>query len=344
MSLVLDIVEPMELQGFIRELDPAVYGFTLQQYLPNTTDLVTKFAFDRSDAERQRMASFRGYDVEAEIGSRPGFARVEGEILPISKKLLLGEEQNLKLAELQGQNGQLANQVFNDAELLTESVLARIEFARGEALFKAEVSFANDRGFRTAKVDYGPVTALTAPAVLWTTHATATPIADLMVMVEDYMAANGGQRPAIVLTSSKVVSNFLLCQEVKNYMAVGGLVPSLVTQEQGNRILSALGIPPLVAYDTEVNVGGANQRVTPANDLALLPAPNAARFGQTQFGVTAEALKLVSKGAQEVATAPGLTGVVMETEDPVGTWTKVSGLVLPVIKDSKKIGTATVVA
>lgn len=346
MALVTDIIDPAELVGFIRELDPAAYGFTLNQYLPDEDRLVTQYAFNRTDRVRQPVAGYRAFDTESSIASRPGFARVSGEIPPISQKMQLGEELRLRLEQLRSSDfSEIEDQIFDDAGLLAEAVLARIELARGEALFKAEVTFNVDAGYLTTmKADYGAPTTITAPGVLWSTVATATPIKDLGIMVTEYMTANGGRRPARVLTSTKVLSLILQTTEVRTLLSVGGAIPSIITNAQLDQLLASLNLPPIVTYDTMVNVAGSSTRVTPLNDIALLPEANAARFGETTFGVTADSLELANSGFLEVATAPGLVGMIDKIMDPVSTWTKVGALALPVIKDPKLVASVTVSA
>lgn len=346
MALVTDIIVPAELVGFIRELDPASYGFTLNEFLPDQERQVTQYAFSRSDRTRQRTGEYRSFDAESPIASRPGFARVSGEIPPISIKMPLGEELRLRLEQLRsGDFAEIAGQIFDDAALLTEAVLARIELARGEALFKATVTFNVDSGFLTTqKINYGTATTLTAPGTLWSTVATATPLKDLGIMVTDYMTANNGRRPALALTSTKVANLILQAVEVKNYLAVGGLVPSIVTPSQLSQVLLSLNLPAIQTYDTMVNINGTATRVTPLNDLALLPAPDVNRFGETTFGVTADGLELASSSFLDAPTAAGLVGVVDKTFDPMAMWTKVVGLAVPVIKDNKLVASVTVSA
>lgn len=343
--LVTDIVPPAELNAFVRTLDPAAYGFTLAQFLPNQERQDIEVIFNRSDQIRVEAGQFRSFDVPSAIIGRPGFERVKVPLPPISMKMPLGEEARLQLDRIRGFSSGLADQVFDDAGTLTESVQARIELARGEALTKGTVSFTVDAGFHAnIKLNFGTTTTVTAPGVLWTTPATATPIADLLVMCQDYANANGGVRPAYALTSQKVITAVLRCTEVKNYAAFQGIVPSIVSLQNLGQILDVHSLPPLIPYDTTVNVNGSNTRVTGLNELTLLPAVSPQNFGQTAFGITADALELVNANFETLATAPGLVGTVTKTQDPVAHWTKVAGLVAPYIKDPKKIANVTVAA
>lgn len=346
MALVTDIIPPAEMAGFVRALDPAAYGFTLMaNYLPMTDVTSNEYEFTRQDGVRVQAGSYRGWDVEAPIASRQGFSKVRGEIPPASIKIPLGEEQRLFLARLNGNDAPLVAALYDDAATLTEALLARFEVAIGEALFKGEVTFNMDAGFlNTLKVDYGNTTTVTAPGVLWSTIATSTPITDLTTMVGEYKAANGGRDPDRILTSTKVRNLMLQSAQVKAFAAYNGMTPQIVRVDQLAQILSAYGLPPVDVYDTQVNVAGSNTRVTPLNDLALLPNSDKVAFGETQNGLTAEGLEFSGSGFMSVGTAPGLIGVVDKVFDPAGHWTKVTGVRLPVIKDPKKIASVTVSA
>jgi hypothetical protein len=345
--LVTDLIPPAELNGFVRDLDPAVYGFTLNRFLPDQPRQDIEYAFNRAEAGRNEMAHYRAFDTEAQIVSRRGFARVRGEIPSLSLKMPLGEELRLRIAaagRAGGPNPQIIDQIFDDAATLTEGCLARLELARGEALFTGKVTFGVDAGFTAdIKIDYGTPTALPVPGMLWSNPA-STPVADLVAMATAYRLANGGADPGVILTSRKVIAAVLRTTEVRQFASFQGMVPSIVGAGQLAQILAAQGLPQIETYDTAVNYAGTNFRATPEHMVAMLPAPDVNRFGETTFGITAESIELVGSNYETIATAPGLTGVTMRTFDPVGLWTKVAALAVPVIKDPRRIGTAAVLA
>ena len=68
-------------------------------------------------------------------------------------------------------------------------------------------------------------------------------------------------------------------------------------------------------------------------------------LGETVWGITAEALELAGLDNPELTyqPLPGLVGAVMKTFDPVHTWTKVGGVVMPVIYDPRKLLVADVI-
>lgn len=347
MAHAFDIINPVELSAFIRALDPTTYGFTLNEFLPDQTREDVEYAFNRVDERREDVAPYRAFDVEAAIGSRPGFARVKGQIPPLSKKLPITEEQRLRLDGLRGSDvgRRIADEVFDDAALLTEALLARIEQARGQALTTAIVTFTADPGIAAGvTVDYtiggaNPITVGTAAAGgLWTVPANGKPITDLLQWSRDWSAANGGKKGGTFVTQQANIDAAMLCAEVTTALyPSAGLGVQFPTVSDLNRFIAARGGLPVRAYDTQVSVAGVATDVIPNNKVYLWPMPNKANFGETTFGVTAEALDAVQAGYDTLATAPGLYGIVDRTFDPIQTWTKVSGIALPVLKDPKKI-------
>ena len=61
-----------------------------------------EYRFTKGDLLDMDAATFRAFDAESPIGTRPGLSRMAGELPPISKKMRLGEEQRLRLRQLQG--------------------------------------------------------------------------------------------------------------------------------------------------------------------------------------------------------------------------------------------------
>ena len=56
-----------------------------------------EYRFNRGSLADVNAATFRAWDTEAPVADRQGFARVTGELPPISRKVSLGEEDRLRL-------------------------------------------------------------------------------------------------------------------------------------------------------------------------------------------------------------------------------------------------------
>lgn len=329
--LVYDLADPVELQGYVRgiqeELDANV--FRLSAFLPNDPIDDIEFRVTRGTLQQSDTAPIRAWDTEAPIGKRQGFARIMGELPPISKKIPLGEEARLRRRSLERADNQaLIDAIFDDAANMTRAVASRIEQLRGEALYRGRIDI-NENGVQQT-VDFGRDAAHSvAPGTLWSNTATATPVSDMRTWVQTYIDTNGVP-PSIALTSTAVISNLLMNQQVRDLAAVNGITPAFVSQDQLSTIFAAYGLPPFVPYDVTVRVDGVATRVIPSDRVILMP-PAGEPLGATLSGTTVEALELVGANQLAIDDAPGLTVVTEKTFDPVITWTKAAAVALPVL-------------
>lgn len=347
--LDFELFDPAEMTGFVREL---LYNdYQLQGWFPQVERQAIDYAFNRATRRREEIASFRGFDTPAQIGDRPGVARVHGEIPPMSKKLPITEWERLNLARQQGStiaDTELLALAYEDATLLADSIQARLEYARGTVLTSGQVTFVTDTGFTGVVVDYndpafGSVTKTTV-ANLWSDFTNADPISDLIAATQAWVIRNRGRQPGAVLITLQDLNNVVRCTKVRTLASVGGTIPSILTVSALNQLLEAYSVPPFVQYNCLVNVPGSGDTfVLPHGKAVMVPLPgDTVQFGETTMGVTAEALELIGKGYLTIDTAPGLVGVGHTEYDPVTKWTKVSALGLPVLKNPNLITVMTV--
>lgn len=342
MPLIYDLADPVELQGFARGIqqEMEINRFVLSQFLPNQNIDELEFRITKGQLLDEDAAYFRAWDVEAPIGGRQGISRLAGELPPLSMKYRLGEEERLRKRALERQdNTGIVNAVYDDAAKAARAIAARVEMARGEALYAAQLTI-NENGF-TQTIPFGRSGSMAvSPGTVWSTVATATPIQDENAWLTTYLGVNG-IRPALALTSTAVVNNLALNAQYRSMAAFNGVTPPFLSMAGINQVRATYNLPPIVINDELVRVGGAQQRVIPSNRFIYLPPANEP-LGRTFFGVTAEALELV--GAQQISQdqAPGLTVVVEKTFDPVATWTKGSAVALPVLVNPDLTMVATV--
>jgi hypothetical protein len=327
MAFIYDLVDPQELLGFVRNLD--FPEFELAEFFPPLEVADLEYRFRRGNLVDQDTAPYRAFDAEAAIGSRQGLERVRGELPPISKKIRLGEEERLRLNALaRNDDGDLVEQIYDDAAAMTRAIQARLEEARGQALWEGIVEI-NENGVQ-GEVDFGRDASMepAQPNPLWS-NAAATIIRDLRGWRQDYIDLNGVP-PGLALTSSTVIGDMLLNNEIRQLAATVTGTPALVTEDMLGNVLRAYGLPPVRAYDTVVRKSGIATRTIPEDRLIFLP-PAGERLGNTFYGITAEALELAEEGQIELRQAPGLVAVVDKTFDPVARWTKAAGIALPVM-------------
>jgi hypothetical protein len=343
MALNFDLIEPGVLTGFVREL-PVPANYVLDRFLPNRNIADIEAAFQTA-FRRNRAAMFRAYDAETPIGERDNFQRSRVALPPLSQKMLVGEEERLKLEMLRsgGDNtGSLIQALYNDARINTEAILARMELARGQVLTTGKFSFQGENGLKGIEADFGvPSSHLPTSVTAWTDHEDSDPLDELREWT-DLFVDDAGEAPAYALTSRQAIGHLLRNAAVRSRYANIGGTPSVITRSQLAAILDSEDLPQLVQYDSQVYVNNTATRIIPANKLILLPA-NPASLGETFWGVTAEALELVGLNNPQLTfqQAPGLVGMVTKEGDPVRTWTKVAAIGMPIIADNTKLLSAT---
>lgn len=349
MALNFDLIEPGVLTGFVREL-PAPANYVLNRFLPDRNIGDIEAAFETA-FRRNRAAMFRAFDAETPIGQRDNFSRTRVALPPLSQKMLVGEEERLRLEMLRsgGDNtASLIQALYNDARINTEAILARMELARGQVLTTGKFTFAGENGLKGIEANFGvdttgatPGSHLPTAGTAWTDYTNSDPLEDLRDWSDVY-TDDSGEPPAYALTSRQAIGHMLRNAAVRSRFATLGGTPSVITRAQLASVLDSEDLPQLVQYDSQVYVDETATRIIPANKMVLLPA-TAASLGNTMWGVTAEALELVGLSNPQLTfqQAPGLVGMVTKEGDPVRTWTKVAAIGMPIVANPNLLLSAT---
>ncbi|MFB7115746.1 major capsid protein [Streptomyces sp. NPDC056291] len=327
MQLFTEYATPAELTGYAREAlrDREENQFSLNRWLPNATINDLTYRFNRGGGGLTEAAVYRAYDAESDIGSRAGAARVSGELPPISRKMPVGEYEQIRMRAVDGQAAELRDAMEADSVKLVSAIAARVELARGDAIFNGAVTI-NENGV-SAGVNFGrkaehSVTTTTK----WSLTDTSKVYDDLQGWLDTYNDTNG-DLPAFTLMSRKIY-NFMRRSKQLRELAYRGAstAPTVLTKDDLNNILGDFDIPPVVIYDAKVSVAGTATRVTPEDKIAFLPAQGEA-LGKTLWGVPVEAndprYGLAGDGA-------GVAVGGYKSEDPQTLWTRATSIVLPV--------------
>ncbi|MER5501382.1 major capsid protein [Streptomyces sp. NPDC002561] len=328
MQLITDYATPAELTGYARAAlrDREENALNLARWLPNETINDLTFRFTRGGGGLTEAAVFRAFDAESDIGTRSGGARVSGELPPISRKMPVSEYEQIRMRNVDTQNAEIRDAMESDSVKLVSAIAARLELARGEALFSGAVHLS-ENGV-SADVDFGRSAAHSVTTgTAWTDTETATAYDDLQAWLEVYNDTNGSL-PAYTLMSRKIYNALRKNKQIRELAFAGSAsAPGVLTREGLNAVLGQYDIPPIEIYDAKVSVGGVATRVTPEDKLLFLPEQGDAS-GKTLWGVPVEAND-PRYGLQGDAAGVAVGGY--KSEDPQTVWTRATAIVLPVV-------------
>lgn len=327
MQLIDEFATPAELTGYARAAlaDRPENAETLDRWLPNRTINDLSYRFTRGGGGLTEAAVFRAYDASSDVGVRPGGARVSGELPPISRKIPVGEYERIRRRNVDTQNAEIRDAMLDDGVRLARQIEARLELARGEALFTAGVNLA-ENGVQ-ASVDFGRNAAHSVTAgTVWSTTATAKAYDDLQAWLDVYNATNG-RLPAYTLMSRTIYNYLRRNAQLLSMSASNGSTPAVLTKDGLSNVFSDFDIPPVIIYDAQVSVNGTPTRVTPVDKLLFLPEFGDA-VGQTLWGVPVEADDpRYGLGGDAAGVAVG----GYKSEDPQTVWTRAVAIALPVV-------------
>jgi hypothetical protein len=293
------------------------------------------------------MASLQAYGAEAQIASRDGAEKVSGEIPPIKRKIPLNERMLLALKrEGAGDNEMIRNTLYNDLDNVIDSVQARVEKMRMDAIAYGQLTL-NENGV-IMNVDYGVPAGIKATLNAdndsegqWD-KANAEPITMIQTWVDKVVAACG-IRPTRALTSNTIVANLIKNAQIRKMIYGDNGGTRAVSINQLNDLLSTLNLPQIATYDLQVRAQAENGTIStirffPSTRFILLPPES---LGETLMWPTAEALLDPEVEAKEAA---GIYARVDQITEPPAIWTKASATSIPTFPMADAVFQAVVLA
>lgn len=353
-NILYDLVDPVELTDYVRAFNDETLKarFVLEQILPNRLVPDLEYRIRTGTLTDVDVAEYRAWDTQPTMTGRPGISRKRGELPPVSRQIPLLEEESLRLRAVEsGSSDPLIDAIYDDSERMIRAVQGRIELARGDVLVDGIVTLAENGLSLT--VDFGmPAAHKVTAAISWTVAnaATAKPITDLLAWLETYVTATGSF-PRGLLMSRNRLAGLTLNSEVRAFAASGGTTPNRVNLATIQDIFSDQGIPPFINlgtdlsgqpfYDVSVRVNGVLTRVIPDNVVIFVPDASEPT-GNTFYGVTAEAVRLIERSLITATDAPGVVALALQNDNPVQTFTLATAIALPTIANPDLMFTATV--
>ena len=293
------------------------------------------------------MADVVEYNSTAPLKTRRTIAKAHGDIPKIALKRKMDEKDyndylTAKALATGDENAvALLDIIFGDVDFCYQGVLARTEFLCLQALSygKLVLDSSNNNGIITeTDVDFGiPSGNKTAVAVIWSTAASATPIADIRAKVDAAEAVGRTLRYAIM---DKATFNYLAAtteakDAVSNYKGLVAGKKSLPSLADINVMLEANMLPTIIVVSSSVrfeNEDHTLSTVAPWKTGYVTLIPDSV-IGQLKHGPIAEEnAPAVSKQAIMVKRDHVLITKWSDLE-PFGEFTKGQANAFPVFGD-----------
>ena len=348
MSLnLLDGIQPEDLIAFIRQMPMPDDHLITREILKETLIQSVKYRIKRT-SNFTNVASFRAWNAEAVYGRREvQHSITEGLLPPVSQKFLVGElEQILLDIERGADNGELIDEVYDDAQRGVNAIRARLELAAGQLLQTGQFNLTDENGLTISADFQVPAANMPVVTTFWD-QAGATPLSDEIAWV-NYQIQNGWGIPGGAMTSLRVLTALAKSHDYQEaFFARGVTNYPMLNFGQVNQVRAMYGLPQIQQYDTQVRVDGVSQRVTSDNRFWLLPA-DVSLLGETQYGITAESIALNRQANSGTKIAredmPGIITTVSEDDDPIRVETRSTAVAMPLLFEPRLMIAAQVLS
>lgn len=279
------------------------------------------------------VAKVHALDTEAHIGSRTPFEKVSIEELLIKEKINLSENVARLTRGMSMENDALRRYIFDDVARMAERVVTRAELAKMDAISKGKY-IITENGLNLS-VDYE------VPAENYVSSDWSDPDADILGDIRKWrlIALAKGMAPTIAITSETVLTNIMGnagIQKAIKGTSGAGILPTLdeINALFGSQFGGLRVTTNDEKYGTMATVDGkvkVNQnRFFPEDKFVMTAAGTDGTLGIGLWGVTPEELE--QGGAFDTKREMQfVTCTTWDTPDPVATWTKASGLFVPVL-------------
>ena len=278
-------------------------------------------------------AKVHAFDSEAVIADRIPFEKVSVEELLIKEKINLTEELRRITRGLSMDNDAIRNYIFDDVARRAEAVLTRTYVAKCDALAKGKyVIKENNLDF---EIDYG------IPAENFVSSDWSDKDADILGDIRSWraLAIAKGYRPNVAVTTESVLTKIMTNSAIQKAIfgtSGSGILPTL---DQINALMRAQfqfaietndDMYGELGKDSNSKLIVSQKRFFPEDTFVLVTTAPDGTIGTGLWGVTPE--EEAQGGAFDSRRQQQyITVVTWDTPDPVATWTKASGVFVPVL-------------
>ena len=308
---------------------------SLATFLPNIAVDAVSYRLGRRKRLDQAVP-VRAIDAPATPIRRPGIVEVKGDLPAITPIIDLSEQdltnEMVMAKQLAGIPVDWQPTVDAAAGQAALAIDNTLELMRGQLLSTGKVSLQAEDGV-VHEVDFGVSAKQNITAASAWTPADAL---DNLFAAGNTHGEEAGIDAGAILTTRKVRAVLL-----------AGIAAKYPQAPVGQAALSAWladnGLPDIITYDRVLsNVDGTRSRVLPEGTVVFLPSATDP-VGQTQLGITQEAVQQTQRVQPNGATAltsdiaKGITIITLGSDNPVRRSVKGAALGMPVLDDPTQL-------
>lgn len=326
---IFDLIKSQELTAYWDDLAQDRDPYMGEELFPNEKKLGLDLKWIKGSKGLPIVLKTSAFDVKAIPRDRVGFDKMASSMPFFKESTGIDEElrQQLNMVLETGNAAYIdavVNKVFDDEVRLLEGASAARERMRMMALTTGVVALAaNGQSFY---YDYD-VTHKSTVIVSWATVATATPIDDIRVALDE-VEDDTGVRPTRAMCTRKTWGYLLKNNVIKNnvYVLTNG-IGTLNDARLKSYIMDELELEVVINDKRYIDETGATQKYCPDDTFVMFPS---GKLGSTWFGTTPEESDLMSSNVANVSiTDTGVAVTTIQNSDPVGVDTKVTMICLP---------------
>lgn len=334
MPTLSNLITERELLDFSQHFS-VVRNYMGSRYFPDRKTQYIQQEYSRLAANGNLpvAAMVHAFDTEAHIGSRIPFEKVSVEELLIKEKINLTENLSRLTRGMAMETDSVRSYVFDDIARMAERVVTRAELAKMDAIANGKMTITENN--LSMNIDYG------IPEDNRVTGDWSESTADVLGDIRGWrmIAMQNGSAPTVAITTEAVLLNIMSNAGVQKAIFGTSGTGTLPTLEQVNALFrSQFGI---YVETNEEKYGSIvtgsdgmakveQHRFFPEGKFVLISTGVDGTLGTGLWGVTPEELE--QGGAfDSKRQSQFVTVTTWDTPDPVATWTKASGVFIPVL-------------
>lgn len=338
---ILEVFNPRELLNFSQNFEVKRPNI-LDTLFPNIkTEYLEAEYYRLMDGQNLPTTAFvHALDTEAVIGKRPGFEKVLQEKLFIKEKINQSERLKMMIKTGVPNDDSLINWVLNDMARLSESVVTRTLVAKSQLLSTGKIKIKENN--LDMEIDFGVPSENKIAFGDW-----SNPEYDALGDIEKAVKVlnDKGKTPNKMLITGTQISHLRKNKSMQIAILGANNARLLTRSELVALIFEEFGLEVTVcdemySYRKADDTLG-NKRYLPDDKVCIFTVSPNGSIGTGLWGPTPEEDEY--RQFIEKTNRSFVTLTMWATADPVATWTKASGMFIPVLPDpyGLVIGTVT---